>query len=164
MLKFSHATLIYLSGLIWLAVGVMLLRIGILLLFQGEKEISSLPLASFISSISGEEMAMGIIALAGMLIGCLKGRFVLGKSAHKGIQRILTFPNPTSIGNIYNAKYYILLFLMVGLGMSIKYLGIPDDIRGFIDMAIGIALFTGSMIYFREASKLVIKKLQSQGQ
>ena len=84
-----------------------------------------------------------------LMIGYLKGKHVLGKSAVRGIERIRAFPNPTSLGNIYSAKYYVLLAIMIGLGLSIKYLGLPHDVRGAIDVAIGAALINGALIYFR---------------
>ncbi len=101
-------------------------------------------------SLSVENSVIILIAL-GMLIGYSKGRYILGKSALKGIERIRSFPNPTEITNIYSSKYYILLGLMIGLGVSMKYLGIPADVRGTIDVAIGAALINGAMIYFRHA-------------
>jgi len=157
MLKFSHSTLIYLSGLIWLAVGLMLLRIGVNLLIPASplESLVTGPLVHFLTPYLGDIKAvLATILIFALAVGYLKGRFVLGKSARKGVERILTFPNPTHVSNLYSAKYYILLGGMVALGISIKYLGIPNDIRGMIDVTIGIALLTGALIYFRYAATL----------
>ena len=102
----------------------------------------------------GKEQTATILIALGLLIGFFKGRFILGKSAKRGVERICSFPNPTSLSNIYSAKYYILLGGMVGLGMSIKFLGLPNDIRGLVDVAIGAALINGAMIYFRSAVEM----------
>jgi hypothetical protein len=40
---------------------------------------------------------------------------------------------------------------MMMLGMIFRYLPIPIDVRGFIDLAIGSALMNGAMLYFRAA-------------
>jgi hypothetical protein len=157
MLKLSHKTLIIISGLIWLAVGSFLLPLGLNFLLQAVENsrlhtMENYPLLNLFSKLaSNAENSVIIIIVIAMMIGYSKGRFVLGKSAIKGVERIRSFPNPTSLSNIYSAKYYILLALMIGLGMSMKYLGIPADVRGLIDVAIGSALINGAMIYFRLA-------------
>lgn len=157
MFKFSHATLIAVSGFIWLAIGGFLLSLGLrLILGSIQPEFAyfekHLPLLDNLTPIFGgiEQAALLLIAFC-LMIGYFKGRYVLGKSARRGVARLLTFPNPTSIGNLYSSKYYLLLGAMVGLGMSIKYLGLPNDVRGAVDVAIGAALINGAMIYFRLA-------------
>jgi len=37
----------------------------------------------------------------------------------------------------------------MGLGMGIRYFGVPVDVRGLIDVAVGSALINGAMLYFR---------------
>lgn len=157
MLKMSHKTLIILSGLIWLAVGCFLLPLGLNFLLQAMQnfrfhEINHYPLLNLFASLtSNVENSVILLVAIGLLIGYSKGRYVLGKSAIKGVQRIRTFSDPTDLKNIYSSKYYILLGAMMGLGFSMKYIGIPADIRGTIDVAIGSALINGAMIYFRLA-------------
>ena len=156
MLQVSHKTLIYLSGLIWFIVGFLLLRLGLNLLMSiTPGEATTLPLISLLLPfVSQHNQAITAVLCFACVIGYLKGRFVLGKSVQKGVVRIVSFPNPTSLGNIYSLKYYLLLGGMVGLGMSIKFLGLTNDVRGLIDVAIGIALLVGAMNYFRQASSL----------
>lgn len=152
MLKLKHTTLIVISGLIWTVVGISLLSLGIGFVMEGSgtTKPANFPLMSFLKQYTGNfEQAALLVTVMGLAIGYFKGRFVLGKSAKKGIERILSFSNPTHIKNIYSAKYYVLLLFMVTLGISIKYLGIPKDVRGMIDIAIGSALINGAMFYFR---------------
>lgn len=154
MLKFSHRTLICFSGFIWMLAGLMLLRLGLILLYGTVQslESSSYPLISALAPYLGSlESAAILLMSVALTVGYAKGRFVLGKSAKKGVERITSFPNPSGLGKIYSPKYYLLLGGMMGLGLSIKYLGIPDDIRGTVDIAIGIALLTGALVYFRFA-------------
>ena len=138
MLKCSHTTLVYLSGLVWFAVGISLLRLGLGLLMASEMEATLLT----------------FVGIAAFIIGYFKGRFVLGKSAVKGVERIRQMPNPVSITQIYSPQYYLLLGGMVFLGISIKFLGLSNGLRGFIDVAIGMALLTGALIYFRHAGEM----------
>lgn len=157
MPKVSHTTLIILSGLVWFAVGCFLLPLGLNLLVNSIQQsrihlIGAYPLVDNLTSFGWNRETVVIILISlGLYIGFLKGRYVLGKSVQKSVARILEFPNPTSLGNIYNARYYILLGSMIGIGMSIKFFGLSNDIRGFIDVTIGSALINGAMVYFRSA-------------
>lgn len=157
-MKLSHTKLIILSGLIWFGAGFYLLQLGLNLLLMGvntEAATSNTPLIHMLSTYLGNgETAAIILIVIALFIGYLKGYYVLGKSAHRGVDRILSFPNPAPLSRIYSAKYYILLAGMMALGVSIKYIGLNNDIRGFIDAIIGSALINGAMIYFRLAQNL----------
>jgi hypothetical protein len=160
MIKLKHTSLIVISGLIWLGIGIYLLQLGINLLMASciHSELSAnghYPAVTYLSAYVGNREGAALILVAlGLFIGGIKGRYVLGKSARRGVDRILAFPNPTSLGNIYSVKYYLLLVLMMSLGISIKFLGIAGDIRGVIDITIGSALTNGSMYYFRFVQSL----------
>lgn len=167
MLKFSHATMIVLSGLVWFAVGVGLLSLGINILVEStiheQAATAYKPLVSFFTSFAGsKESAVMVLLAICLFVGYMKGCYVLGKSAIKGVNRILTFTNPMHIKNIYSPKYYILLGSMMFLGMLAKLL--PTDIRGAVDVTIGAALINGAVIYFRSAyevyaaSKVAVKE------
>lgn len=159
MFKLSHTSLICISGIIWLVVGLMLLRLGLTLLVgTATNQNGFFPLVTLMTPYLGLNGTVLLFAGIGFFIGYMKGHFVLAKSAHKGVERIKSFSNPTSLGNIYSLKYYILLGGMMALGLSIKYLGIPNDVRGIVDVAIGVALLTGASIYFRHAITLKSKQ------
>lgn len=152
MLKLSHATLTFISGLIWMAVGCFLMQMGLRLILDPTYGVEggSYPILTPLQSFMGgfQEAGVALIAIA-LYIGFLKGKHLLRKSARKGVERLRTFPDPTPLQNIYSAKYYILLAVMIGLGMSMRFLGLPNDIRGGVDVAIGAALINGAMEYFR---------------
>lgn len=155
-MKLSHAKLITLSGLVWFGIGIYLLQLGLNLLFGGihspDLSTSSYPLLRSLSPYTGSVEAAAITLLvAALFIGYYKGRYVLGKSAQKGADRIRSFSNPAPLYYIYSYKYYLLLGGMVALGISIKYMGLSNDVRGVIDAIIGSALINGAMIYFRLA-------------
>jgi hypothetical protein len=152
MFKVSHQTLIIISGAIWFAVGVFLLTLGLGFLVEGMRSQapSSTPFITLLAPyFGGLEQAVVIIIALALYIGYLKGRYVLGKSAKRGIDRIHTLENPSSLAKIYSAKYYILLAVMIGLGISMKFFGLSTDIRGAIDVVVGSALINGGMLYFR---------------
>lgn len=154
-MKVSHRALIIISGLIWFAIGINLLSLGLNFLVESGKSGESFLLISALEPfLSGPEQAGVLLIAIGLAIGYFKGKYVLSKSAHRGVDRVKAMSNPAPLSQIYSAKYYILLGLMVGLGLSIKYLGVPLDIRGLVDVAIGSALVNGSMVYFTHAMTL----------
>ena len=155
-MKLKPSILIAISGLVWLAVGVYLMQLGIGFLVEGKMIAASggtgTPILSWLHPyVGGVEMAAIILVAIALYIGYLKGRYVLGKAAQRGVARILSLPKPIALSKIYAPRYYLLLGLMILIGISMKWLGVSKDLRGFVDIAIGAALINGSMIYFRMA-------------
>lgn len=149
MLKLSHAALAMISGLIWMAVGCSLMSLGLKLLLGNE--VNTPLIQSLAPSMGGAQQVALLLVVVGLFVGYMKGRHVLAKSASKGIERLKTLPNPAPLSQIYSPKYYLLLGGMIVLGMSIKFFGVPSDIRGLVDVAIGAALIQGSLVYIRFA-------------
>lgn len=87
----------------------------------------------------------------GLLIGFFKARFVLIKTVRRVVARIAALPLPIPFKQVYGPTYWILLGSMMALGMVFRFLPIPIDVRGTIDVAIGSALLNGALFYFRAA-------------
>ncbi len=124
---------ILLSGVIWLVAGFMLLYKGI----------------HFIASAQIAERNATVLMMVGLVIGFLKGRFVLAKTVKRVVARIQSLPLPIRPWNAYAPSYWILIGCMVLLGMSFRFIPLPIEYRGLIDVAIGSALANGAMLYFR---------------
>ena len=152
-MKYSHRTWIVISGLIWLAVGVLLLTKG-LVYTVGSVTTLNEPSAvlSFVLNFTGtvEQAALFLISL-GLLVGFVKGRYVLVKTVRRVVHRILAQGSPIHWKDVYSRGYYTILFSMMLLGMLFKWLPIGLVVKGFIDVAIGSALINGALLYFREA-------------
>jgi hypothetical protein len=149
-----HSTLYFLSGLVWLAAGCNLLPLGLRLLLGTLDPAATAPtplLQPFIQWMASPQQAVQLLIILGLFIGFLKGRTVLAKAVHREITRISQLPSPASITHLYGKKALVVLAIMVLLGMSMKWLALPSDIRGFIDVAVGAALINGAVIYFRQA-------------
>ena len=155
MFKVKHSTMVFISGIVWLIVGCVLLPLGLNFVLSPLKDssVSSYPLLHFFSSWAGgfEEGATLLIAFA-LALGFLKGRFVFAKSVQRSVQRIVSLPNPSEITKIYAFSYYLLLGSMFFLGYLVKFL--PVDVRGGVDIVIGSALINGAILYFRQAWNL----------
>lgn len=153
MFKVSHATLIALSGLVWLAVGCVLLPLGLNFVVSAlliENAAKPYPILDFLSPYAGgmDASAIALIAVS-LLAGYMKGTKVFVKSVKRTVDRIRSLPNPASLSNLYTPAYLILLAVMVGLGILLRYT--PDDVRGAIDIVVGSALIHGAVFYFRQA-------------
>lgn len=143
-LKFSHRTLIFLAGSLWMGVGIFLLTLGIRFLM------ASMHTSNLLSNImKGPEQGVMALILLSLLVGFIKGKTVMARAAKKQVKRILALDTPTSLKNLYSPAYYLLIGVMIGLGMTLRFLPVSLDIRGAIDCAIGCALINGALYYFR---------------
>lgn len=139
---------IIVSGMIWLVVGFSLLYKGVHFISEGISQPHSLSFKyqSFFGSV--EKAATAWIAI-GLILGFFKGRVILPKSAKRLIDRINRLTPPISFKEVYPVSYWALIGSMMLLGITMKFLPIPVDARGLIDVAIGSALINGAMVYFR---------------
>jgi len=128
----KHAHWILFSGLLWLAMGLFLLTKGFNLL-----------------TLHAGKSGVVMWLVFAFLIGYMKGRFVFSKTVTRITRRILSLPLPISFSKVYPPAYWMLIGAMGFLGMIFRYLS--PEIRGFADVAVGSALFYGSLLYFQSA-------------
>lgn len=152
-MRIKQIPLIILSGLIWFAIGIFLMTLGLNFITDAAKDkTTSFFLINFFAKMAGNrEQASLLLIVLGLGIGFIKGRFVLAKSAGKVARRILSLPNPVPLTQAYGKGYLMLISGMVLMGMSLKWLQLPIDIRGTIDVAIGSALMNGAIAFIRLA-------------
>jgi hypothetical protein len=143
-MKLNRGWAIKFSGMIWFGVGLMLMIKGLKFVVMAGVSEGNRPL---LTSLGGGDQAVFILIVAGLLIGFLKGKFVLARSAKRIIGYILSLPENASWKQVYPPRYYILIGVMMFLGFILRY--VPVDVRGLIDIAIGSALMNGAMTYLR---------------
>jgi hypothetical protein len=122
------------SGAIWLGVGIMLMAKGLPLIVHNHLETQNTGL---------------LLISIGLLVGFIKGRWVLSKTVERIVKRIITLPQGFSYKDVYPRSYLVLLSGMIVLGLLLKWLPIPVDVRGTVDVIIGSALINGAFLYFR---------------
>lgn len=155
MITLTKTRAFILFGAMWLAIGTLLIYKGACFILEEFHLLLAgiLPpfsLILFFSRFSGSfERATLLLFSFSFLIGSLKGRFVLKKTAGRMIQRIAFQDSSLSWKSLYSKSYLILLGSMFLLGISFKYLPFPLGVRGGIDCAIGVALIYGSLFYFK---------------
>lgn len=153
MFRMTPASLLLLSGSIWLVVGCFLLPLGLNFIVEAllnENRQAFHPVLNFFSPYVGglDPAALFLTALA-VVVGFLKGRYILAKSVQRSVNRLLSLPRPISLSQIYPFSYYLLLGSMFLMGYLVRFA--PIDVRGGIDVTIGSALISGAFLYFRQA-------------
>jgi len=148
----THIKAIFLSGLVWMAVGAGLLYKGLNFLVNCI-DVSSFgwPVKAAMNWGKNPEQASLIVICAALFVGFLKGRIILSRTAKRVTDYILSQHLPLTFNTIFPKPYLMMILGMMLLGMSLKFLPITDDWRGFVDVAVGSALMNGAMIYFRNA-------------
>lgn len=146
----KHRGWIALSGFVWFFIGAFLLYKGLHLITRASFESGSL-CDRMRETFGTPQQAATVFIATGLLIGFFKGRFVLVKTVRRVVSRIASLPLPIRFKDAYSTSYYVLIGSMMALGMVFRFLPIPLDIRGTIDVAIGSALINGALLYFRAA-------------
>lgn len=159
-MRIGHVKGIVISGVVWLSVGGLLTYKGLVLL-SGVVLFSHSggnPLMNILYPIfrTVERSGMGLVLIA-ILLGQLKGSFVLAKTVKRFVKRILLIPSPIRIQDLFPWRYLLLIGAMMSLGMLLRFLSIPKDIKAFIDLTIGSALMSGAFLYFKQASMLKLE-------
>ena len=132
--------LLQIAGLIWVIVGLFLI-------YRGSGLYN---LAVIEQNTSKETLIISIIL--GVVIGILKGKFVLSKTALRNRNRINQLVPPISIHQIFSGPFYGFIAGMMILGFLLRefngYLG------GYVVVAsiycgIGMALIAASRVYWK---------------
>lgn len=156
-MRLGKTAWITISGLLWFVVGVGLLTLGLnFVVYKAQIEVHETTslIASLAPLTGGREQAALALIVIGLIIGFLKGRFVLVKTVRRVVERILSLEEPLRFSKIYSRGYLLLIGSMILLGISMKWLGLPSEVRGLIDVAIGSALMNGASAYFRVAMQV----------
>lgn len=163
-MKLRHTNAILFSGFLWIGVGILLLTKGIQYVFLAGKQVfegshEGFSLLLLMGRFSDSpQRTVGLFMGCALLIGIFKGRVVLKKTANRVIRRIRSYPSPIKFTQMYSKGYLILLGSMMLLGLLFKILPLPLDVKGFIDVAIGIALINGAIFYLRAAYSPELRK------
>jgi hypothetical protein len=143
------------SGLVWFVMGTFLLVFGVKLIVYAslEQGKEAFLLGKLLHVMKSKERAALLLLVSALLLGFMKGRLVLSKTVARVVKRIATLPEPIKASQVYPVGYIALIGCMVLLGVSMKWLHVPFDVRGGIDVAVGTALMNGAMLYFRSLFK-----------
>ena len=127
------------AGGLWCIIGLVLVVRGLSLYQLAEMEQHATKIAITISGI------------AAGLIGLIKGKFVLSKTAHRNKNRIYNLDDPVGLQDIFSKPFYFLIPMMMGLGILLR--SYNEYFGGYIVVAaiycgIGMALIVSSRVYW----------------
>lgn len=124
--------LIFLSGLMWSGVGVLLNWFA----YRWLPDFKHWQIV----------FAYSIGILAGLIIA----KFGFGKLAVKNRNRILEYPKKVCAFAFQRWEMYILIAVMMGMGIFMRTSGfIPKYLLAPVYIGIGLALFIGSFVYYK---------------
>tara|TARA_B100000959_G_C14959341_1_gene615108 strand:- start:1383 stop:1817 length:435 start_codon:yes stop_codon:yes gene_type:complete len=127
----SRKTQFLLAASMWLIVGCLLLGFGLKWL------------------IGSHSNWMILLLLGAMIVGGVKGHFILHKSALRTINRIQKRGDGTCVFGVFPIWQWLLVGVMMTGGGLLRTSGLPDEFLGAIYVSIGAALIMGSIFTWR---------------
>jgi hypothetical protein len=144
-MRLTYTKAVFICAFVWAMVGYRLLSKGILLFSELEKGLE----------FGAKDQLKWFIGLS-LLIGLIKGRWVLRKSADRVIRHIVSFEEPLSIRSFLPKSFYFVMIGMMFLGLSMNLLPFPILLRASIDLTVGVALLLGSLHFLKKGIMLKI--------
>lgn len=93
-------------------------------------------------------LLFGAIAAA-ILVGWVKGRFILSRTSRRNIARLDAIEVPLRPVQVYTVRSWGLIALFVLAGLSLGWMGAPLLWRGAVGVAVGLGLVLSSFAYVR---------------
>lgn len=87
-----------------------------------------------------------------VVLGYVKGKFVITKVGRRNVARIFTLPDASPLYRTFSVKSWMLVLLMIAIGRTIRFFGAPPMGVGVIYVAVGVALLIGSQVYLSSPS------------
>ena len=137
--------LVTIAGGLWCIIGFFLLVRGLNLYQLAETEQHATKITLTIS---------GVVAT---LIGFIKGKFVLSKTANRNKTRIFNLNDPVGLQDLFSKPFYFLIPMMMALGVILR--SFNEYLGGYIVVAaiycgIGMALIVSSRVYWFSQPKM----------
>lgn len=143
-MKLKSYSFVFIAGMVWLAIGILLIVRGVNFHFMGLQNIDFR-----IFDFLGMKLSFGILFLMCACLGLVKAILVLKKAATRNLAYYLSFSSAQPIFRLYQRKDFILILSMILLGRLIRWLSLPFLLQGLILETVGCALIFGSYYYFR---------------
>ncbi len=139
MLVVSTRSLKILAALVWYVGGTILLLKGRSLLVEAE-------------ALKPEEGWPRLAAVAGLILGGLKAKFLFNKSCQKNLDRIAALNRPR-VWQFFRPGFFVILTVMILVGVTLSRLAhnnYPFLIGvAILDFSIGIALLGSSYVFWK---------------
>lgn len=127
----SKKFLMFIAGLMWLLVGIMLMNY-----------------ASIWLSLELEKTGL-FFGGAGILSALIIHHFGFLRVADKNLERIRSMDERVPVFSFITWKSYILIAVMITMGITLRHSSIPKKYLSVLYIGIGMALFLSSIRYIR---------------
>ena len=131
--KFDRYALMRLAFAIWMTGGILLSKRGI----------------DFLTQVDQPFNVLALSILGALLVGMLKGKFVLNKSSIRNIIRLEALSESKKAIHVYPMRSWIVIGLMLLISLSLTVFNVDIFIRGLVNIAVGMGLITSSFIYLK---------------
>lgn len=133
-------SLYILAGSVWALVGLFLMIRGAIM-YQ-----------TALDTQNASQTALAISIAASVILGIIKGRFVLSKTARRNKSRIDRLEQPLKVHHVYAKSFYFMIVGMILLGVSLRTFN--EYLGGYVVVAaiycgIGLALMVSSLVYWK---------------
>jgi hypothetical protein len=136
----SRHWLFALAGVMWSAVGIMLIwRAWIWL------------------SAMEPAWAIGIV-VAGAVIAFAFYYFMFTKTVAKNIRRMCGLPDPVGLLAFNTPKGYVLIIFMIGLGITLRHSPLDRRLLALVYVGMGGALFLASLHFYGQFHRVKVKQ------
>jgi hypothetical protein len=132
--------LVFMAGLMWCGVGVMLISYSV----------------SWLSSFPGKSKLL--CGIAGFLVAMPIHHFGFLKLADKNLARLMPMTEKKCLFSFMTWKSYLIVPVMVSMGIFLRNSRIPKEYLSIIYTGIGFGLFLSGIRYFRFFVELLIVK------
>lgn len=136
----SKNVLIFIAGLAWIFVGIMLLYLA----------------HSWL--INASDINIYLFASAGILLALAIHHFGFLKIVDKNLDRILPLDEKKCLFSFITWKSYLLIVIMVAFGIILRHLSISKQYLAIVYIGIGSALILSSVRYIRIFFKEIRKQ------
>jgi hypothetical protein len=120
---------------------------GVILLIKGGK------LLAGSASLFPNPAWPWVVAIAGLFLGAVKGKFLFSRSCKKNLTRISSLRNPR-IWQFFSPGFFVLLLLMITAGAVLSRLAqtsFPVLVGvAVLDLAVGAALLASSRVFWQQ--------------
>ena len=134
-------SLYVLAGSVWALVGLFLMIRGAAM-YQ-----------TALDTQNASQTALGISIAISVILGIIKGRFVLSKTARRNKSRIDRLEQPLKVHHVYAKSFYFMIAGMILLGVTLRTFN--EYLGGYVVVAaiycgIGLALMVSSLVYWKQ--------------
>lgn len=149
-MKLTYSRSIYFCALIWGMIGLRLLSKGMMYFSLAHQS------GDYFVSVSSplKENLFSIWISISLLLGWIKGKFILTKSVDRMVRHIVSFDEPLKWKSLFPKSFFMVMFAMMLLGLSLKHLPLSDYIKGGMDTTIATALLYGAWIFYRKGKAI----------